>query len=164
VPEVVGMSNMRHQMIWRIREARGLSAYQKAMLFVIESTGTLFCTNSEACEKTGLSRTTFYRTRDSLVALGLIEVTQREGSTTCYRVLARGVLSAVYSPVPQWDPPVPQGDTPVPEGDTPVPEGDTPRPTVGIEEDQEEDHEGDHEGQRRSGSSPLARQALHLAR
>lgn len=77
---------MRNDVIWAIRDARGLTAQEKAFLFVVESRGEMTTTATKAAEDMGLSRATYYRVRDGLLRKKCLTVRQRADQPSVYVV------------------------------------------------------------------------------
>jgi hypothetical protein len=77
---------MRNQVMWAIRDARGLSANEKVFLFTVESRGSMRTTQVNAAKDMGLSRATYYRVRDSLIGRDLLTVRRNMDSSTEYLV------------------------------------------------------------------------------
>jgi hypothetical protein len=77
---------MRNEVIWGVRDAQGLTTYEKVFLYTVESRGTMKATWKRAADDMAMSKDTFYRTRSSLIEKNLI-LTQRMGSgVTAYTV------------------------------------------------------------------------------
>ncbi|MRJ75464.1 hypothetical protein GEV29_02850 [Aeromicrobium sp. SMF47] len=88
--------SMNGQTIWDIRDARGLSSNEKVFLMVIESRGDMWASVAQASADMGMSRSTFYKTRTSLIDRGLIKVLRRgPNQTTVYRVRRPAVRGLV---------------------------------------------------------------------
>ena len=64
--------------IWKIRDARGLDYKEKAFLFTVASRGAMTARWGTAAADMGMSKDTYYRTRDSLFEKNLLVV---DGST-----------------------------------------------------------------------------------
>lgn len=79
--------DMNGQTIWNIRDARQLNSNEKLLLMVIESRGQMWATVAQVIDDMGMSRSTFYKTRNDLKARNLIHVlTRGTNQTTMYRV------------------------------------------------------------------------------
>lgn len=72
--------------MWMIRDARGLDASAKAILWAVESRGVTFSSAETLARDCGMTVKRFYRWRRSLADQGLLQVTERAGTTTEYRV------------------------------------------------------------------------------
>lgn len=82
------MSTMRPEVVFAIRDARGFDANEKTILFVVESRGTAYGTAETIAADCGMGDNRFYKWRRRLIDLGVLEATERHGSTTEYRVNA----------------------------------------------------------------------------
>jgi hypothetical protein len=87
------MSNMRVMTMAHIRNARGLKPEEKAILYTVESRGEVYSTRDTLLEDCGgMSKSRFYRHRNSLVAKGLLQAeVRRPRGTTVYRVNSEAV-------------------------------------------------------------------------
>jgi hypothetical protein len=85
--------NMEVRALWAIRDARGLSYAEKAFLFVVASRGCMTAKWDTAAADMGMSKNTYYKTRDSLLGKGLIIKETRFNSTTVYTVCLESLLS-----------------------------------------------------------------------
>jgi DNA-binding MarR family transcriptional regulator len=85
--------NMEVQAIWAIRDARGLSYAEKAFLFVVASRGCMTAKWDTAAADMGMSKNTYYKTRDSLLGKGLLNKETRFNNTTVYTVSLETLLS-----------------------------------------------------------------------
>lgn len=113
---------MNNQTMWNIRDARGLSAGEKALLFVVESRGTSIASRKTLAQDMGVSVNTYDSYRTSLINKGLLRPTLRTGGTTIY-VVDADVLST-YLPITDSG----EGDTPESmAGDSQNPGGGHPR-------------------------------------
>jgi hypothetical protein len=123
----------------RVRELEGVNSHERLLLLLIAShrDEQTWVSSSTMARAMCTSRSTYYRTRASLLDKGLIEMFERDpkGDKPPLVQLCRALrstettpLRVVDTPVPGWDTPVPapvpHGDTPVRETDTPVPHGD----------------------------------------
>lgn len=78
---------MNIEALWTLRDARGINSDEKAFLFVAISRGDeLFGTWETNAADMGMSKNRYYRTRDSLLAKGLIEVARKYNGSSVYRV------------------------------------------------------------------------------
>lgn len=101
---------MRVQTMAAIRNARGLTADDKAMLYTTESRGEVFATADIFRQDCGMGKNKFYATRSRLDALGLLDVRERRPKgTTCYRV-NHDAVAALAEPM---SPPVGKLETPM---------------------------------------------------
>lgn len=80
--------NVRLEVLFHIRDARGLNAKEKAFLFVTESRGVMFSKWDKAAADMGLSKRGYYDARASLLAKDLIREERRFDNTTVYTVNA----------------------------------------------------------------------------
>lgn len=82
------MSNMRVMTMAHIRNARGLGPEEKAILYTVESRGEVYSTRDTFLDDCGrMSKSRFYRHRNSLLAKGLLQAeVRRPRGTTIYRV------------------------------------------------------------------------------
>lgn len=87
------MSNMRVMTMAHIRNARGIGPEEKAILYTVESRGEVYSTRDTFREDCGgMSKTRFYRHRNSLLAKGLLQAeVRRPRGTTVYRVVSEAV-------------------------------------------------------------------------
>lgn len=77
---------MNFKALKNLRDTRGLSANEKAFLFVVISRGDeTFGTWETNAADMGMSKGTYYRTRDALLEKGLIEVARKYNATSVYR-------------------------------------------------------------------------------
>jgi hypothetical protein len=68
-------SNMKKNVVWNVRDARGLSVYEKAFLFVVASRGTVKCYRKTLMEDMGgISTGQLSKVVNSLLEKDLIEV------------------------------------------------------------------------------------------
>jgi hypothetical protein len=79
---------MRFMTMAHIRNARGLAPEEKAILYTVESRGEVFSSRDTLrADCGGMSKTRFYRYRNSLIAKGLLHAeVRRPRGTTVYRV------------------------------------------------------------------------------
>lgn len=91
----VESQNMSVQAIWNIRDARGINANEKAFLFVVASRGIMTAAWQTAAADMGMSKDTFYRTRNSLIKKGLIKEGLRKDTTTVYRLEEKALAALV---------------------------------------------------------------------
>lgn len=69
---------MDNKKMWAIRDTRGLTSLEKVFLFTVESRGQMTCTATTAALDMGMSKASYYRTRDALIASGCL--TQRQSA------------------------------------------------------------------------------------
>lgn len=105
---------MRNEVIFAIRDARGLKIHEKSFLFVCESRGKegMFSEHDTNYTDMSMSKATYYRVRDSLIEKKLIEPRRRYNNTTVYHV-NYDVLSAYVKSQPET-----QSHTETPESHT----------------------------------------------
>lgn len=84
---------MRNDVIWAIRDARGLTVEEKGILWAVESRGVAFGTVGTVAADCGMTVDRFYRRRKPLIAQGVLEATEQPGGTTKYRVNAEALAS-----------------------------------------------------------------------
>jgi hypothetical protein len=89
---------MRPEVIFAIRNARGLDANEKSILLVVESRGVAFGTAETIAADCGMGDNRFYKWRRRLIERGLLDATERVGTTTKYRVNSTGVAELVPPP------------------------------------------------------------------
>lgn len=80
--------NVRIEVLFQIRDARGLNAKEKAFLFVTESRGIMYSKWDNAAADMGLSKRGYYDARASLLSKGLLIEDRNYNSTTVYTVNA----------------------------------------------------------------------------
>jgi hypothetical protein len=81
------VTNMRVLTMAAIRNARGLTSAEKAMLYTIESRGEVFSSAETFRGDCGMGRNKFYDVRGSLLDKGLVQAeVRRPRGTTVYRV------------------------------------------------------------------------------
>ena len=78
--------NMRWEVIWDIRDARGLSHREKAFLWAVESRAMMRTEWEKAKDDMGMKKDMYYRTRESLHDKRLIRIVRNYNGTTCYVV------------------------------------------------------------------------------
>lgn len=91
----VQSKDMSNQTMWNIRDARGLNANEKALLWAIESRGITFTAWQTTAEDAGMKKDVFYRTRAALIKKGLLKAGLRKDDTTVYRVNEKAVAALV---------------------------------------------------------------------
>lgn len=91
----VESQNMSVQTIWNIRDARGINANEKAFLFVVASRGVMFSEWQTAAADMGMSKDTYYRTRNALIKKGLVKEGLRKDTTTVYRLEEKALAALV---------------------------------------------------------------------
>lgn len=80
-------AGMRNEVIWAIRNAQGLSSFEKVFLYTVESHKDGMKKSWEKNAKDmGCSRDTYYRTRNSLLAKDLILSQRIQDGPTLYQV------------------------------------------------------------------------------
>ena len=84
---------MRNKALWAIRDARGLTAHQKAFLFVVESRGECSTKMTKNAQDMGLGKDSYYRARNPLIEWGIIEERRRFEDSTVYTVNLEALLS-----------------------------------------------------------------------
>lgn len=82
---------MRNEVMWKIRDNHTLPFAEKSFLWAVESRGVAHGTWRTVSKDAGMSKGTFYKTRDALVQKGMLSVLERPGTTTEYRVIAEGL-------------------------------------------------------------------------
>lgn len=92
------MTTMRPEVMWLIRDSRELTAPEKALLWAVESRGVAHGTWETVANDAGVGRTAFYRLRKELAQRGALEVRERPGTTTTYRVLPAGLSPSFPNP------------------------------------------------------------------
>ncbi len=91
---------MRNEVVWAIRDARGLTADEKAVLWAVETRGTAFGVAETLAGDAGVSRATFFRRRDELVTRGLLSARKVYGQRQLtYSVVSDSVRELVPSKV-----------------------------------------------------------------
>lgn len=80
--------NVRLEVLFHIRDARGLNAKEKAFLFVTETRGFMFGKWDTNAADMGLSKRGYYDARNSLLEKGLIREDRNYNDTTVYVVNA----------------------------------------------------------------------------
>lgn len=91
----VESKNMTVQVIWNIRDARGINANEKTFLFVVASRGIMYSEWQTAAADMGMSKDTYYRTRSALIKKGLIKEGLRKDTTTVYRIEEKALAALV---------------------------------------------------------------------
>jgi len=90
-------TNMRYHVLAAIRDAHWLNGNQKLFLMIVESRGTngMYSTKERNWLDMGMSKATFYRTRQSLMDLtpAVLTAERKFNSTTKYWVDAEGLQS-----------------------------------------------------------------------
>jgi len=103
----VKSKSVDHQTLWAIRDARGLSVYEKAFLFVVATRGVMFTIATKAAQDMGMGLTKFYAVRQALLSRGLISVrTRGQGNRTSRTTMYTVNLEAVRALTPPVDEPV----------------------------------------------------------
>lgn len=76
------------EQIFKIRDSRGLDAWDKSFLFTIASRGAegMFATWDRNKDDMGMGKDRYYKSRDSLIAKGLIKVIRRMNESTIYKI------------------------------------------------------------------------------
>lgn len=74
------------ELVWRIRDSVGFTANEKAFLFVVASRGTMFAKWQTASRDMGMSKDTYYRTRNSLIEKDALNVRRQMDGPTVYTV------------------------------------------------------------------------------
>lgn len=77
---------MRNEVMWAIRDAQGLTIFEKVFLYTVESRGTMKATWKRAADDMGMGKNTFYRTRTALVEKGLILTERMFNGVSSYEV------------------------------------------------------------------------------
>lgn len=112
--------SMRNDVMWAIRDARGLSSNEKCFLWAVESRGVMFTTQERARQDMGLSRGTFYKTRNRLRERGLLRIHRRgPNATTQYRVNDTALQALVPMEAPTEEPEAAWWETPDATTETP---------------------------------------------
>ena len=130
--------NVRVNVLFAVRDARGLCAEEKAILHAIELRGEARAGWERLAEDAGLKKKRFYKYRGDLLTKGLIDARRRAGATTIYRV-NEDVL-ALY--VPDSTPPQ-NGEVPKTGSSQ---NGERPFPKTGKQHSPKWGMEGDRKG------------------
>ena len=72
--------------LFAARDARGLDSKEKVFVFVVATRGRMFTSAETAAADMGMSRASFYRTRDALIRKGYLRVEPRPNATTVYEL------------------------------------------------------------------------------
>ncbi|CAN5191102.1 hypothetical protein BH24ACT12_BH24ACT12_14100 [soil metagenome] len=81
--------------LFAARDARGLDSKEKVFVFVVASRGLMFTSAETAAADMGMSRASFYRTRDALIRKGYLRVEPRPNATTVYELKSTSEWLAV---------------------------------------------------------------------
>lgn len=133
-----------------VRVARGLTGTEKQFLWCLTSHQQVMKTAVERTfEDMAMSRATFYRTRSSLLAKGLITETLRTRTTTEYRLVRPALEALVPShseteALSHSETPVSEGDAAVSHRDSAVSQRDATVSLCAPEREQEGELEGEH--------------------
>lgn len=84
---------MNFEHLKMIRDARGLSAWDKMFLMTVALRGEMYCTWQRNCEDMGMKKDRYYKSRDYLLENKLIEATRRMDDTTVYLINEAGLQS-----------------------------------------------------------------------
>lgn len=72
--------------VWAIRDARGLTTIEKSVAYAIASRGKCWAAADIIAADAGIARSAYYRARKRLIDLGVLVEEVREGETTVYEV------------------------------------------------------------------------------
>lgn len=145
--------NLKVETIFLIRDARGLSASEKAALFVIESRGTHRSSVEVAAADAGLSVRGWQTVVRRLIGRGLVEAKEKRGAPT-FLWINTDALKGCSTCTPAADAP-PQEMHHPPQQLHPSPQEVHPSPAAGAPKgDQKETREGDPEGDHSAAAGP----------
>lgn len=83
--------SMRNEVMWAIRDDHTLAYDEKSLLWAVESRGEARRTWKGMSKDSGLPKNRLYDVRRALKERGVLDVTERPGTTTLYRVLPDGL-------------------------------------------------------------------------